>query len=217
MAKRVTNDELKQNHGQAGRPAHVAYRGRVYDVSASKLWVGGLHQRRHQAGADLTTEFAAAPHDESVLARVPEVGELETREGQALPPLLGFLLDLHPHPIAIHFPIALIVVAAAFLVFYLILDLTGLATAAYYVLLAGVITAPVAIATGGLSWWFNYGCRQTGVFRAKIRLALVLFPLSLATIILWSLNREALADREPAGWVYFALLLVMSGLVLALG
>ena len=39
----------------------------------------------------------------------------------------------------------------------------------------------------------------------------------VVTIVLWALNRDALLEREAVGWVYFALVLIMSGLVLSLG
>ena len=69
MEKHVTEEEMKRCDGQDGRPAYVAFRGRVYDVSQSQLWSGGMHRLRHQAGRDLTTEFGAAPHDETVFQR----------------------------------------------------------------------------------------------------------------------------------------------------
>lgn len=72
-------EELSRYDGKAGRPAYVAYRGFVFDVSHSSLWKEGLHQARHQAGRDLTAEFAAAPHGTLVLARVPIVGRLIRR------------------------------------------------------------------------------------------------------------------------------------------
>jgi predicted heme/steroid binding protein len=74
--KQITEEELRKCDGQEGRPAWVAYRGQVYDVSASQRWRGGMHMKRHQVGNDLTSEFAAAPHDESVLQRMPVVGRL---------------------------------------------------------------------------------------------------------------------------------------------
>jgi uncharacterized membrane protein YagU involved in acid resistance len=36
-------------------------------------------------------------------------------------------------------------------------------------------------------------------------------------IVLWALNREALFERQTVGWIYLALVIVMSGLVLSLG
>ena len=87
--RQITEDELKKCDGQEGRPAWVAYRGKVYDVSASQRWPGGMHMKRHQVGKDLTSEFAAAPHDESVFQRLPLVGRLVAAEQKEAPSASG--------------------------------------------------------------------------------------------------------------------------------
>jgi len=217
VEKEITEDELQNHDGQDGHPAYVAFRGKVYDVSGSKLWSGGIHQRRHHAGKDLTADFAAAPHDESVFQRVTKVGTLIGAESKEMHPLLSFYLDLHPHPIAIHFPIALTLAAAGFLVMYLLTEIEGLVDSAYYALLTGVIMSPIAILTGASSWWYNYRRKLTWIFKGKASLAITLFVLEVVTIILWAMNRDALFDREAIGWLYFALVIVMSGLVVSLG
>jgi predicted heme/steroid binding protein/uncharacterized membrane protein len=220
MENRITLAELREYDGRDGRPAYVAHAGKVYDVSESRLWRDGAHQRRHQAGEDLTAAFAGAPHAETVLARVPQVGVLEVVEAEAEvapPALVGRLLDLHPHPVTVHFPIALILVAAAFAVFSLLLDMAALYVAAYYTLLVGVIMALPAAIFGVISWRYNYSGRGVPPFKAKLGLAALLLPLSIASLTLWSLYPLALGNREPIGWVYFALLLAACPLVLLLG
>jgi len=58
---------------------YIAHDGKVYDVSASKMWKTGLHMKRHQSGADLTEEIKGAPHGTEVLERVPQVGILNPK------------------------------------------------------------------------------------------------------------------------------------------
>jgi predicted heme/steroid binding protein len=74
--QQFTPDELKQFDGQDGRPAYVAYGGKVYDVSQSGLWQSGAHFE-HIAGKDLNQEFKNAPHGEEVFQQVQLVGELK--------------------------------------------------------------------------------------------------------------------------------------------
>ncbi len=76
--KQFTLDELKKYDGKDGRPAYIAYKGKVYDVSDDFLWVEGDHQGEHVAGKDLTEGMARAPHAEDVLNRVPLIGVLVT-------------------------------------------------------------------------------------------------------------------------------------------
>ncbi|MCZ7663421.1 MAG: CopD family protein [Thermoleophilia bacterium] len=58
------------HHREDGRIT-ISHEGRVYDVSASKLWREGRHARRHQAWQDLTGEMANAPHGPEVLEHFP--------------------------------------------------------------------------------------------------------------------------------------------------
>jgi predicted heme/steroid binding protein/uncharacterized membrane protein len=217
MERRITEDELKKCDGQEGRPAYIAFRGKVYDVSGSDLWSGGMHQFRHQAGKDLTADFAAAPHDESVFQRLPSIGKLVAGERKKVPALLSLYLDLHPHPVSVHFPIALTLASAAFLVLYLVTGIESLVDGAYYALLAGAIISPIAILTGAVSWWYNHGHRLTSTFKGKASLSVALFVTGAITIVLWASNRDALLERETIGWIYLALAIVMSSLVLSLG
>lgn len=68
--------ELSLYNGKNGAPAFIAYKGRVYDVSNSFLWLGGVHQVLHSAGTDLTGSLAGAPHGEDLLERFAEVETL---------------------------------------------------------------------------------------------------------------------------------------------
>jgi predicted heme/steroid binding protein len=72
--KNLTPEELARYDGLEGRPAYIAYRGKVYDVSDSFLWMGGRHQVLHDAGRDLTAALDEAPHGADLLDRVPVVG-----------------------------------------------------------------------------------------------------------------------------------------------
>lgn len=73
-----TERELQQFDGTRGKPAYIAYDGVVYDVSASALWRGGLHEDLHYAGTDLTRTLRKAPHTAEVLthATVKRMGRL---------------------------------------------------------------------------------------------------------------------------------------------
>lgn len=74
--KKVTRQELEENNGKNGKPAWMAYQGKVYDVSESSFWIEGEHLGMHNAGKDLTNELEMAPHREENFVRVKYVGEL---------------------------------------------------------------------------------------------------------------------------------------------
>ncbi len=75
-SENLTIDELANFDGEEGRPAYIAYKGKIYDASQSKLWKNGNHMTRHQAGVDLTDILSQAPHDEDKILSLPVVGQL---------------------------------------------------------------------------------------------------------------------------------------------
>ena len=78
--REFSREELARYNGRNGVPAYTAYKGRVYDVSASFLWRDGNHEVLHIAGVDLTEAMEQAPHGEDVLRRFPVVGTLRATD-----------------------------------------------------------------------------------------------------------------------------------------
>lgn len=75
--KNFTLKELRNYDGKEGRPAYIAYKGKVYDVTSSFLWKHGRHQAFHEAGKDLTDSLKDAPHGEELVKKFPVVGSLK--------------------------------------------------------------------------------------------------------------------------------------------
>ncbi len=81
--REFTLQELARFDARDGRPAYVAYNGRVYDVSESFLWRGARHQAMHRAGEDLTEAMRLAPHGPEFLEGFPIVGVIKGGERDA--------------------------------------------------------------------------------------------------------------------------------------
>lgn len=223
--KRYTAADVALGDGKEGRPALVVYKGQVYDVTGSKLWRNGVHVKAHTAGGDLTSAMGAAPHDDKVMERFQPVG-VYMEEGPAPgvrvpPPLFEFILSKHPHPISVHFPIALGLAAALFVFLSLLLTAepahTWLKQAALFNLLVGALGTPPAIATGLLSWYYNYSSVWTPIYRAKTYLSIALCLLTAAALVI----RFALLDgTETSGawyWMYCLLVMAHAPTVMGLG
>jgi len=75
QTKKFTIQELSTFNGKDGKPAYLAYKGKVYDVTDSSQWVGGDHLG-HAAGQDLTMEMEIAPHADDVMEKMKVVGIL---------------------------------------------------------------------------------------------------------------------------------------------
>lgn len=70
-----TKSQLALRNGQDKPEVWIAYKGIIYDVTASRLWREGKHYE-HWAGQDLTDELPDAPHTESVFRRSRVIGKL---------------------------------------------------------------------------------------------------------------------------------------------
>jgi predicted heme/steroid binding protein len=73
---RLSLEELQYFDGKENKPAYFAYKGKLYDVSSSKLWKDGTHFNKHRAGDDLTDILKTAPHGEDKVLKMPRMGEL---------------------------------------------------------------------------------------------------------------------------------------------
>ena len=59
--REFTPEELTRFDGREGRPASVAYQGKVYDVSGCFLSQRGRHQPLHRAGEGLSGALPRRP------------------------------------------------------------------------------------------------------------------------------------------------------------
>jgi len=185
-------ESLSTFNGKDGKPVYIAHKGRVIDVSTSKLWKTGLHMKRHQAGCDLTSDIEAAPHGPEVLDTFPQVGTLmkkEKTEGP-LPKFLEIMMDRfpflrrHPHPMIVHFPIAFMIAPGLFCLLYLITGFKSFETTAFHCLGAGILFSVPAILTGFFTWWLNYQAKP--MRPVKIKILFSIFLIAVASVaFLW--------------------------------
>jgi predicted heme/steroid binding protein len=188
----MDNEELGRFNGEDGAPAYVAYKGKVYDASASKLWRGGLHMGSHRAGHDLTDYISLAPHSDSVLAGLAVVGELSARAddgagGDISDPkqkLRDLYRKYHPHPVLLHYPVGAFAFAALMQALFILTKDASLERSAFYALIFALVTTIPTILSGFLSRHVNYEDALTPIFKAKIysSAALVLTASACAAI-----------------------------------
>ncbi len=221
---RMNPEELGENDGRDGKPAYVAYEGRVYDVSASKLWPDGNHMKIHQAGGNLTSHLPMAPHGPEVFERVKEVGALEAADDEGLDaeydPQVKFrelYRKFHPHPIMIHFPIALFIFSAVLHVLYWVFSAPSLESASFYAFVFASLATPAAVASGFLSWWLNYDLSLTSVFGMKIAGSMLLLGISAIVLAMRLIAPEIATQGGPLSLLYGGLVVFTWPLVAFIG
>jgi predicted heme/steroid binding protein len=75
--RRYTLAQLARCDGsEPNLPVLIAYKGKVYDVTASFPWAKGSHWGQLRAGQDHTGHLKESIHGEEMLLRVPCVGLL---------------------------------------------------------------------------------------------------------------------------------------------
>ncbi|MEJ2499686.1 MAG: cytochrome b5 domain-containing protein [Campylobacterales bacterium] len=172
----MTLRELKAFDGRGGQPAYIAYKGKVYDVTQSPLWQEGDHEGLHRAGTDLTEMLAGAPHGEEVFERYPVVGTLEGEPETVAEPSgtagtetsaapapeqerrrhwQALYHKYHPHPMTVHFPIALHLFAAGMDLLFFAMPKALYAAAVFYTFFAATVMGAVAMVPGIISWKIN--------------------------------------------------------------
>jgi predicted heme/steroid binding protein/uncharacterized membrane protein len=216
--------ELEKFDGNNGRPVFVAHKGKVYDVSNSKLWKNGLHMKRHHAGQDLTADIQGAPHEPDVLDRYPQVGTLkkEVVELEIPRPLAWLLgkapmLRRHPHPMTVHFPIVFAFSTTVFNILYLITGIKSLELTALHCLGAGILFTAVAIATGLYTWWINYMSKPLKAVKVKMPLSLILLVTQIIAFV-WRLNVPDVMDSiRGVNIIYILLVLSLFPIVVVIG
>lgn len=227
--KTYSAEDLDRYNGENGNPAHIAYQGRVYDVTESKRWKAGNHMRRHKAGRDLTQEMQAAPHGAEVLERFPQVGEIKASAKpryeipQEIPEFLRSplqrvpLLRRHPHPMSVHFPIVFLLSAPFFTLLFLIFRTPSLETTAFHCLAGGVGFTVVAVLTGLLTWWVNYERRPIRTVTIKKRCSFLALAFASAALIWRIIDPEVLLRLTGIDLVYLFLVFSLFPLISVTG
>jgi predicted heme/steroid binding protein/uncharacterized membrane protein len=222
--KEFTSEELLGFNGKDGSPTYIAFQGKVYDVSESRLWPKGLHMNRHASGKDLSVDISAAPHGTEVFERYPQVGVVKKEPSEGLKHLSPFLQGLlekfpmvrrHPHPVMVHFPIAFLTASSLFAVLYLFFKRPTFESTSFYLLLLGSIASPFAMVTGLLTWSVNYGLKLSRLIRRKIELSILLLFLEIILVVWRSSRPEAFFQSMPP--LYLVLIVIFTPVVLLLG
>lgn len=213
--RRLTLKELKQFNGKNGKPAYVVFKGKIYDISGSPLWLDGDHRGHHVAGGDLTPEMTNAPHNGDVLGKFPVIGELT--EGSFSSKLQKRFERLHFHSMIVHFSIALGLIMPLSALAYLVTSDLVFERASRYLLTLLLAVTPLSGLSGLFSWKVTYEGRRGPVFDRKIILSIAETVLVIACFVWQLLVPDLLEQRDYHTFFYLILLFGMAGITSLLG
>ncbi len=217
----MTPGELKRYDGRDGAKAYVAYKGKVYDVTESPLWKNGEHQKIQRAGQDLTSMLAAAPHGDEVFEKFKVVAVLEEEAAASQEAFKAKLKRLyrkyHPHPMLVHFPIALHIFAAGLDLLFFALPKDAYAVGVFYTFFVATVMGFFAMIPGMLSWWINYDLSMRRPFVVKLTVATLTLLLGVVGITLYLENPSIVYEPAFEGVVYHGIVLFTGATVIVLG
>lgn len=223
----MTRNQLKRYNGRNGMKAYVGYKGTVYDVTESPFWKEGEHEGLHSAGVDLTPMMAGAPHGDEVFNTFQVVGMLEEEkadkqnEASSSGPLKTRLQQwykkYHPHPMTVHFPIALHIFSSGLDLLFLAAPKDAYAVGVFYTFFVATVMGFVAMIPGLLSWWVNYDLSTRRPFVVKLVVATLTLLLGLVGITLYLENPGIVYEASVEGVTYHAIVLFTGMTVVILG
>lgn len=220
----MTRSELKQYNGKNGAKAYIAYKGKVYDITQSKHWKNGEHKGMHSAGQDLTAMLVNAPHSTEVFKNYEVVDTLEeesssddSSEGDYKRLLRTFYKKYHPHPMSVHFPIALHLFTAVFDLIFFTNPEEAYAVVIFYTFSAATLFGLFAMLPGLLSWWINYGLSKSKPFIIKIVVANLTLLLGIVAIFIYVQNPNVVYETSVLGIIYHFIILITGVNVIVLG
>ena len=211
----MTLEKLKQYNGKNGQKAYIAYKGNVYDVSSSPLWKNGIHKKIHEAGLDLTDALEKAPHAEEVFVRFKIVDTLDQKSSSKRD-WVKWYRKYHPHPMLVHFPIALHLFAAGLNILFLFHHDASFATAVFYSFFVATIMGVLAMFTGILSWWINYSMAFTQIFVIKLSFSIITLLLGIVGISIYLYNPDVVYLTSLTSILYHGIIFLTGITVIVL-
>lgn len=184
----MKKDDLQVFNGKDGNKSYVSYKGKVYDVTNSRLWKNGKHVNKHEAGMDLSEAMESAPHGMDVLERFEHVDTIEgfrvKRERGKKAVIKKLYRMFHPHPMLIHFPMGLLGFTVIMQLIYLYTKQHSFEVAGFYSLVTAVVFMLPTIFSGIVSWWVNYELAITKIFMYKLSFSIILFIMGVIELVI---------------------------------
>jgi uncharacterized membrane protein len=136
-----------------------------------------------------------------------------------LPPWLAGVLGRfpflrrHPHPALAHFAIVFMLSTTFFTILYLVTGNRSFDDTAFYCLAGGVLTLPLAIATGLFTFWLNFSGQEDRNIRLEKKLSYLLLLLATGSLLWRWLNPQVLDKLKGANLLYLLIILALTPLV----
>jgi uncharacterized membrane protein len=161
----------------------------------------------------LLAEQAEEPASVTTPPLAAESSAEEPLPHRTLDRLPAMILDYHLHPISVHTPNGILPMAFLFLLIAALFSTSTFEHAAIYSLVFTLLSMPVVLYTGYITWQNKYQGALTTLFKIKIGASIVSVSL-LFILVFWRIvNPDIISAGGLAMIVYLLLALVLVGAV----
>lgn len=122
--------------------------------------------------------------------------------------LRGWYRKYHPHPITVHFPIALHYFAAFMDVLFFFNPIVAYEISVFYSFTFSTVGGVAAMFPGILSWWINYNLVKQKAFLIKLLMAIITLFLGIVAICQRWVFPEVAWDFGIQGFIYHSIIFI---------
>jgi len=116
----------------------------------------------------------------------------------------------HPHPMLVHFPIALHLFAGGLDLIFFIWPKDSFATAVFYTFFVATVTGALAMIPGIFSWWINYKLSFIYIFVIKLILSVITLLLGIVAIFIYIDDPDIIYTQDLPSIMYHGIILLTS-------
>lgn len=121
------------------------------------------------------------------------------------------MIKYHAHPISVHLPNGVLPVTVVFMFIAALFSAQFLAWAAFYYTLVVLLSMPVVLYTGYMTWQRKYGGGMSPLFMVKIASAVVVTLTCLLVVVWYFLNPEVVMAGAARRGAFLTVNLIMFG------
>lgn len=126
-------------------------------------------------------------------------------------------ITIHLHHISSHLTNGLFPASSLMITLFLLTGNTLYESTAFHCVIIGLLAAPAVFGSGAMDWKKRFNGRRTRIFNHKIIFGLLLLFLGILTVLIRISFAGSWEDFGVLGWVYIALIYLLTAITAYLG
>lgn len=141
------------------------------------------------------------------------IGHSQNNPPTILDKIIHLVVENHLHPISVHTPNGIIPVAVIFVLLAVLTQALNLASAAYLNMIVVLLSMPVVLLTGYVTWQKKYSGVKTSLFKIKIGASCAATAILFGLIFWRTIEPDVLTTASLDRWLFLFWSFLMLALV----